>query len=759
MEGLVDVVPLAASPSVARYRARHPAHGEPLALSVFTTEDDGFPERFERYVVAMQRLADDQRFVTLRGSGKSPTGNQYVLFDLGHSTLAEVLAEDGALPFEWACDTVAVVAGAVATAHDAGLVHGRIAPDRVVVGQDGGLSVRFDEAPGIDGATASEDVRALGLLLLEVLTGRRFSGDAFSGPDGVPLPYPPQAFAELRGSGAPEAICELIELCGDPDLARRPTAQALAGRLGAAVLNPASLDAPMASLAKVEVSADAGAETATSVPVVAEQDTVIVAELEADRSVDADATIVVDALPAPIETTGGTSSTDSSPGAVRFDPGDRHSHLTPTLLPDAKTDQGEIDSGVGDDDDVAGADGGSGGRSGADVATRPVGAGTAGQSDDNTVAFKSGTANEGVDVAAGFDSNGDRDGVGIVEIDDRPPAANKNPAPQKTDDTSPYDEVSQQTATHMVVPPPTESADVPGLERQPLAGGSEAGLFGSSSELRTLGSGHHGRVYGRPSVGGGAIRVLTIVVAILLGLAVLGWLVILLGGGGSDSASGVAAGEPLSPELEQEAGSQVRVQVPDIEGKVESEATSRLAIDGFEVVVTYELSVDTGDGEVIRQEPIAGERVDEGAEVRIVVSRNRDETEDDVDESANSRPQPLRTVQAPQPTEVEAEEPDPEPDLPVDDPVPPVPDPEPVPVPPVPDPDPDPDPEPEPPDPDPEPEPEPEPPAPDPDPEPEPPAPDPEPEPPAPDPDPEPVPDPDTSVAPGTGSAATPPSP
>jgi serine/threonine-protein kinase len=81
-----------------------------------------------------------------------------------------------------------------------------------------------------------------------------------------------------------------------------------------------------------------------------------------------------------------------------------------------------------------------------------------------------------------------------------------------------------------------------------------------------------------------------------------------------------------------------QVEVPDVTGRSEDEARSALEDAGLGADVTREESSDEEPGTVLRQDPAAGERVDEGSSVGIVVAEAPpevdvpdvvDQTEDD----------------------------------------------------------------------------------------------------------------------------------
>jgi serine/threonine protein kinase len=150
--------------------------------------------------------------------------------------LAEALRGRLPLPAGEAVGLTVELAEVVAAAHRLGLAHGGLRPAALRVTSAGGLQVDFTGTEGAAGAAEpgafdpapdpAADVRALGVLLLWLLTGRDQGGE----------------FAEeaTMPGGLPGHVGQVLRLLLATDPAARPSAREAAERLRAAVPRPPS---------------------------------------------------------------------------------------------------------------------------------------------------------------------------------------------------------------------------------------------------------------------------------------------------------------------------------------------------------------------------------------------------------------------------------------------------------------------------------------------------------------------------------------
>jgi tetratricopeptide (TPR) repeat protein len=164
------------------------------------------------------------------------------------SDLAHVLAERGQLPVTEALDLAKQIASGLAAAHEVGVVHRDLKPANILVGADAALITDFGIAHSLSGPAESgvvgtlrymapeqarglpvdhrADVYAFGLILFEMLRGRRWLQDAKpsqagTGP-GLPVPDDFEAQGDL-----PDGVNRVLARCLAVDPAKRYASAAM----------------------------------------------------------------------------------------------------------------------------------------------------------------------------------------------------------------------------------------------------------------------------------------------------------------------------------------------------------------------------------------------------------------------------------------------------------------------------------------------------------------------------------------------------
>ncbi|MGK3976652.1 protein kinase [Sorangium sp. So ce118] len=260
---------------VAVYEGRHVASGQPVLLKVISLVGDGHPadmarRRGARFLRDMRGCARLHHPSIARpvDAGQTDDGRLYAAFELAPGqSLAELLAQQGALEPLEARHLMRQVLDALACAHRQGIVHGDLRPAHVMIAPSGALrralvldfgfgAVAAGAPAGEEGApgsgaelvgwqayaapeqlrgyppTARSDLYAWGLVFLECLTGSR--GGHGSSPDGGPLPPESREPARLPPALLAHPLGALLRRATVEDLAARAaTADALLGELEA----------------------------------------------------------------------------------------------------------------------------------------------------------------------------------------------------------------------------------------------------------------------------------------------------------------------------------------------------------------------------------------------------------------------------------------------------------------------------------------------------------------------------------------------
>ena len=274
------------------YKAYQPSFRRTVAVKVLAALnlDEAAKDRFERECHAMGALSDHPNIVTVYGAGFASSGRPYlVMAFLPGGSLADRMEAGNLLNWQDASLIGVHLAGALETAHRAGVIHRDIKPGNVLMSaygeaqltdfgiarisgghetRSGVITASMAHAPPevLDGQRPSvlADVYSLGSTIFELLYGVpafQVEGDESMVPmlRRILTEAPP----DLRQRGVPDSICRVIErsMAKDPDDRQQSAVEF--GRELQAARRAEGLDAGKLTV-PAEVEAELGAATGVS---------------------------------------------------------------------------------------------------------------------------------------------------------------------------------------------------------------------------------------------------------------------------------------------------------------------------------------------------------------------------------------------------------------------------------------------------------------------------------------------------------------
>lgn len=162
--------------SVSVHRGHDTVADVPVTVTLLEPRLAAEPAVAHAFLGRAQTLAalDAPHLVRVLGDGRDGDHVYLVTEATPGETLSEVLGGgDQGLRYSphMALSIVADVLTALREAHDAGLVHGHLTPDDVVMDDDGGVTVTGFGLVGVEELTPRTDVHAVGMLLHSLMTG------------------------------------------------------------------------------------------------------------------------------------------------------------------------------------------------------------------------------------------------------------------------------------------------------------------------------------------------------------------------------------------------------------------------------------------------------------------------------------------------------------------------------------------------------------------------------------------------------------
>lgn len=249
----------------AVYRGRDTQTGRIVAIKHLKHEvvnnDPSLVERFIREGEALRTL-DHPNIVKLLGVDQIDTAHYLVMEYVGGGSLADLLAREGRLSIERVTRLGLELSDALARAHYLKIIHRDLKPANILLSEDGtprltdfGIARVGDsgmtstgmiigtfaylppEVINGEGVDARADIWAFGVLLFEMLTGRRpFEGDSPGAQMAAILTHPLPDLEKLRPN-APIALVDLVYRMLEKDRNHRLNSMRLVGAELEAILS------------------------------------------------------------------------------------------------------------------------------------------------------------------------------------------------------------------------------------------------------------------------------------------------------------------------------------------------------------------------------------------------------------------------------------------------------------------------------------------------------------------------------------------
>jgi serine/threonine protein kinase len=258
LDGLSDLVEVGRGAYGLTYRARHQALRRNVAVKVLNSAQPDTPqEQLERECRLIAKLARHPNIVRIYTVGTTSDGHLYLVMPFfRRGSLAERTWRRGPMSWQAAVRVGVQLAGGLQTAHDARVLHRDVKPGNVLVssrgapqltdfGQAGQVSTLQSgagptvaspayAAPEVLRGTPpsmSADVYSLAATLVALIHGRaphsRHVGENIVAVMNRVLNDAP---VDLRQTGVPDEVCEVLEWALEKEPRRRPPTAAVFGK-------------------------------------------------------------------------------------------------------------------------------------------------------------------------------------------------------------------------------------------------------------------------------------------------------------------------------------------------------------------------------------------------------------------------------------------------------------------------------------------------------------------------------------------------
>ena len=240
IDGYETVAPIGEGGFGRVYRARQTAFARDVAVKVLAASGmkDETVRRFERECRAIGTLSGHPNIVTIYDSGISRWGRPYIVMDhMSGGSFGDLLGHGETVDVQSAVEVIVKIAGAVETAHRAGILHRDIKPENILLSAYGEPKLADFGVASIPGgyqthtgaitaslahaapevlegekATRAIDVYALGSTLFSLIEGHAaFSSTDDGGLQSLIARTLTQPVPDLRAQGVPDGVCQVLE--------------------------------------------------------------------------------------------------------------------------------------------------------------------------------------------------------------------------------------------------------------------------------------------------------------------------------------------------------------------------------------------------------------------------------------------------------------------------------------------------------------------------------------------------------------------